>query len=240
MPFAELFRSPGPHTWLALSAGTLAGIGVLLLIRAGQVWRYRETLGYGVYAADALRKRLMRWGWGAMAATVFVGAGYIWQITHIAFLPAPESIDVQEVDPLAGMRLQIPRLGITTEIIEAPFVARQWDISRLRGEVAHLAGTAYPGQPGNAVLAGHITIPGAGWGPFQELEILQPGDRVFIEQGGQMFIYEVTENLVVDPGDVHLAFPTEDTRLTLVTCSAWDDALETYTKRIVVIALLVP
>ena len=123
-------------------------------------------------------------------------------------------------------------------MIEAPFVARQWDISRLKDEVAHLAGTAYPGEPGNAVLAGHITIPGAGWGPFQELETLQPGDRIFIERGGAEYVYVVSEKKVVEPEAVEVAYPTPDTRLTLITCTGWDALFQAYSQRIVVVALL--
>jgi LPXTG-site transpeptidase (sortase) family protein len=220
-----------------LIGGLLIGVAAVFLVRARQVWNHRRAFGYSVYSAYTLRQRLVRLSLIALGALAVVGGGYLWlrggQPTSdggsAAALPA---IDQQPA------RLFIPRLAVEAEIIEAPFVARQWDISQLRGEVAHLAGTAFPGDPGNAVLAGHITIPGAGWGPFQELDTLAGGDRVFIERGDATYVYEVFENRVVAPNAVEVAFPTEDDRLTLITCTDWDATLESYAARIVVVARL--
>ncbi len=238
----SFFKSPS--SLLVLTAALFVAAGIVFLIRAWQAWQYRQAYGYSVYRADSTRKRLTRWaratlGIGAAVAVLYgawlgLGSGQ----TPIDLLTGGDS--PAEVDPLAGMKLVIPRLAVEAALIEAPFVARQWDVSFLRGEVAHLEGTAYPGQPGNAVLAGHITIPGAGWGPFQELALLQPGDHVFILQGDHTFKYEVQENVIVDQGDVHVAFPTDDTRLTLLTCTGWDTIQEIYLQRVAIIALFIP
>ena len=104
----------------------------------------------------------------------------------------------------------------------------------------YFEGWYYPGQPGNAVLAGHVTIPDAGWGPFKDLETLQAGDRIFFEDGDKVYMYEVTDQMFVEPTDVWVAYPTDDTRLTLITCAGWSDEVEEYTQRIVVVAMLVP
>jgi sortase A len=225
--------------WLALAVGLILGISVLLVIRAGQVWRHRQAFGYSVYAADSLRKRLLRWSAAGVLLAVTVGLVYLLLPRQPLLPPSAAEAEPTPVNPLEGMRLVIPKLAVDAPLIEAPFVAQQWDISRLTNEVAHLAGTAYPGQPGNAVLAGHITIPGGGWGPFQELERLDAGDRIFIEQGRLTWVYEVTERRIVEPDDVEVAFPTNDTRLTLLTCAGWSDILDSYAQRIVVIAVLV-
>jgi LPXTG-site transpeptidase (sortase) family protein len=142
--------------------------------------------------------------------------------------------------PIAGMRLIIPQIGVDTSLIEAPVVGREWDISLLRGEVAHLGGTTSVGEHGNIVLAGHITVPGGGWGPFRELEYMLPGDEIFIRNQEEIIRYEVIDLQIVAPDDVHVVFPTEDDRLTLITCTNWDDELEVYTGRIVVIAVPIP
>jgi LPXTG-site transpeptidase (sortase) family protein len=223
---------------LALLVGLLMGVAVLLLLRAGQVWQYRRGYGYSVYSAYTLRQRLLRWGLIALVAVLGFAGVYVWRITHPAANPI-SSADSPPADAVRDdIRLFIPTLDVEAPMIEAPFVARQWDISRLKSEVAHLAGTSYPGEPGNAVLAGHITVPGAGWGPFQELETLQPGDRIFIERGGTEFVYVVSENKVVEPEAVDVAYPTPDTRLTLITCTGWDAIFQTYSQRIVIVALL--
>lgn len=224
--------------WLTLAVGLILGVSVLLLIRAGQVWQHRQAFGYSVYTADSLRKRLVRWSMAGVLLTLGIGLAYLLLPRQSFSLPVAD-VAPTAVNPLEGMRLVIPKLAVEAPLIEAPFVAQQWDISRLTNEVAHLAGTAYPGQPGNAVLAGHITVPGGGWGPFQELDRLEAGDRVFIEQGRLTWVYEVTERRIVEPGDVQVAFPTEDTRLTLLTCAGWSDILDSYAQRIVVIARLV-
>ncbi len=223
---------------LVLIVGVLIGIGVLLLIRSRQV-SARGLLGYN-RSPTSRSRQLTGWAWFALIAVLGIGLLYFWVNRPVAPPPPAEAEPtIAEEEPPPEVNLVIPQIGIEAQMIEAPFVARQWDISRLTTEVAHLAGTAYPGDSGNAVLAGHVTIPGAGWGPFQELEILQTGDHIFIERDGETFIYEVTESKIVDRTEVSVAFPTEDTRLTLITCSGWDDELEDYVQRIVIVAHLV-
>ncbi len=223
-----------------LLVGLLAGISTLLLIRAGQVWRHRRAYGYSVYTADTLRQRLRRWSVIAVGATLALGGFILWQNTRPEQAPlAADAAPPADSAPIP-VRLQIPTLAVDIPVIEAPIVGHQWDISRLRGEAAHLAGTAEPGETGNIVLAGHITVPGAGWGPFHELETLKPGDMVFIEHGQESRGYEVTDTMFVSPTSVEVTYPTDDERLTLITCSNWDANLKTYTQRVVVIAYYSP
>jgi LPXTG-site transpeptidase (sortase) family protein len=237
----DLLRSLSSANWLALGTGLALGIGVLFLIRARQAWRYRQAYGYNVYTANARRRRLYGWAGLALLGVIIVAGIYVWRIIQPSDSTnaSPASLS-QANDPLAGMLLVIPSIGIETNMIEAPIVAQQWDVSRLTTEVAHLAGTAYPGQPGNAALAGHITIPGAGWGPFKDLGMLEVGERVFIEIGEKTLVYEVSEIKTVDVNAVEVVYPTDDTRLTLLTCTGWDGVLEHYTQRIVVVAQLTP
>lgn len=230
-----------PIDWLALSVGLALGIGVVFLIRARQAWQYRHEYGYDVYTAESRRRRLLRWAGLALAGVVLIAGIYTWQVIRPgASTNTNLASDQEEVNPLAGMVLIIPRLGIEASVIEAPIMAQQWDISNMTNEVAHLEGTVYPGQPGNAALAGHITIPDAGWGPFKDLGMLQPGDHVFIQIGKKTLTYEVTEQKTVNASVVEVVFPTDDIRLTLLTCTGWDDDLQHYTQRVVVVARLTP
>jgi LPXTG-site transpeptidase (sortase) family protein len=222
---------------LAAATGVLFGICLLLLIRSRQVWTNRKAFGYDVYHADQLRLRLRRWMRIGLLGILLVGAAYLWQL--LRHEPAPDfpmQSAAEPVEALVETHLIIPHLALDTTLIEAQFVARQWDISQLRDEVAHLEGTAYPGEPGNIVLAGHVTIPNAGWGPFRDLENLQPGARIYLERGQQTWAYEMKELSYVEPTDVHVAFPTEDSRLTLITCAGWSEILQDYALRIVIIA----
>lgn len=228
-----------PAGAVPLISGAVIGLVVVLLIRAGQVWQQRRQLGYSFLDAERRRRRLRLAA--LLTLTALLGFAALWGWRQLQGPPEPdlsfaEAALTPTPDPLDAVQILIPRLAVEEPVIPAYIVARQWDISGLRGEVAHLQGTAYPGQPGNVVLAGHVTIPGAGFGPFHELSSLVPGDSIYIETRFGNLAYEVREILEVDPTAIEVALPTEDNRLTLITCSGWDDELEEYTRRVVVIA----
>lgn len=227
---------------LPLGIGLALGAGVLLLIRARQVWQYRRTYGYSTYTADHVRRRLIGSGVVAVVIVIAIAGLYLWRANTGSPLDG-QVVRSDDLDAALGvadldhMRLIIPRLGVETTFIEASFVADQWDISQLEAEVAHLAGTAYPGQPGNVVLAGHITIPVRDTpGPFYELDQLQNGDKIYVEHRNTTYTYEVFRNLLVESTDIEVVFPTDDNRLTLITCSGWDGSLQAYAQRLVVVA----
>jgi LPXTG-site transpeptidase (sortase) family protein len=225
-----------PKDLIALAIGLLLGISLVLFIRSRQAWTKRQAFGYNVYTATRQRVRLGRLSLFALAATALIGGAYL--ARDMLSVPGAEETPSEGAGAPAEVEtiLLIPRLAVETTMIEIPFVGQQWDISRLKDEAAHLEGTAYPGEPGNVVLAGHITIPDAGWGPFKDLHTLTPGDRVFIEHGAATYVYVVSEVKEVAPTDVQVAYPTADNRLTLITCSGWSDILEDYTHRVVVVA----
>jgi sortase A len=105
----------------------------------------------------------------------------------------------------------------------------QWEVAPM--DVGHHEGTANPGQVGNVVLAGHRDINSA---LFRELDRLQPGDEVFVSNGLGEYRYLVEESMVVSPSYVQVMDPTDDKRVTLITCTPIGLA----TQRLVVIAKL--
>lgn len=221
---------------IALAIGLILGISLILFIRSRQAWTKRRAFGYDVYTATRQRTRLGRLSLFALAAAVLVGGATLaWSRLKQSTVESTQEAGADS-SALAETVLLIPKLAVETKMVEVPYVGRQWDISRLRGEAAHLEGTAYPGEPGNVVLAGHITIPDAGWGPFKDLHTLEPGDRVFIEHGPTTYVYAVREVNIVAPTDVQVAYPTEDNRLTLITCTGWSDLQDDYTQRVIVVA----
>lgn len=231
-----------PENLIVILVGIILGISVVLMMRARQVRRNRHAFGYSYGRAQQARR------WLTVGAVLGLGlvlsfAGYrLWVNLRPPVLPetagaASEDVYLQLSDPLSNMFITIPTLGVRTDLVPAPFVANQWDISRLTDEVAHLEGTPLPGQPGNVVLAGHVTVPGAGWGPFQELEQLQVGDRIFIETSQNTLVYDVIEIKTVEATDVEVTFPTPEDRLTLITCTGWSDILQAYVQRVVVVAV---
>ncbi len=81
----------------------------------------------------------------------------------------------------------------------------------------HLHGTAFPGEDGACVVAGHRDT------HFAVLERLEPGDRIqAVDRGGRRHGYRVREFAVVDRDDVGALAPAGGAELILVTCWPFD------------------
>ena len=111
-------------------------------------------------------------------------------------------------DPVAI--IAIPAIGLDQVVVEGVGAAQ------LAVGPGHYPGTALPGQPGNAGIAGNRTTHGA---PFNALADLVPGDPVVLTTLQGSFTYRVTRNLVVAPDDVAVLRPTATPQLTLTTCN---------------------
>jgi sortase A len=77
-----------------------------------------------------------------------------------------------------------------------------------------MPGTALPGTPGNAVIAGRRYTYG---GPFGSLDSLSKGARIKIVDGVGTFTYRVKRVFTVVSGQHDVVVPTQDNRLTMVT-----------------------
>jgi len=135
-------------------------------------------------------------------------------------------------------RLVISPLDLDVPVVELPITDNSWDVSVITHEVAHLEGTANPGEKNNMVLAGHVTLR-RGAGPFLNLESLKPGDMAIVYAGEQAYTYRVISKNHIGPTDVSVAYPTSEPILTLITCTNWDAENRVYTQRVAVIAQLV-
>lgn len=150
----------------------------------------------------------------------------------------PEDGSAESEAAPAATRLVIPALRVNAPVVEVPLANGTWDVSGLTYEVAHLGGTANPGENGNLALTGHITLR-RGSGPFLHLEALQPGDLAIVYAEDQAYMYRVVNKRHVGPTDVSVTFPTSEPILTLITCTNWDAENRTYTERVAVIAELI-
>jgi len=84
----------------------------------------------------------------------------------------------------------------------------------------HLSASALPGQPGNAVIAGHRDT------HFGFLQRLAVGEPLAVETvNGRSHLYQVVHIDVVDARRSSLLLDTEDSVVSLVTCYPFD-ALE--------------
>src|SRR5690606_4764231 len=95
------------------------------------------------------------------------------------------------------------------------------------------------GAPGNTVLNGHHNIYGE---VFRDLYRLQKGDTIQVFSNGEMFEYVVVYTAVLpernQPMDVRITNaewiqPTEDERLTVITCWPY----ESNTHRVLIVAV---
>ncbi len=81
-----------------------------------------------------------------------------------------------------------------------------------RKGVGHYAGSYFPGQDGNILIAGHRTS------FFRNFEYLEIGDPVYFETTYGNFTYEVSEFKIIDGKDNSIAKDTSSEQLTMYTC----------------------
>jgi LPXTG-site transpeptidase (sortase) family protein len=86
--------------------------------------------------------------------------------------------------------------------------------------VGHNLDSALPGQPGNVVLTGHVSVADpANAAYFARLDKLVPGDVVDLYSGDTVFHYRVTKLTVVPPTAVNVVRSDGGSTLTLITCT---------------------
>lgn len=161
--------------------------------------------------------------------------------------PTPFPVPSRENMPRGAIgRIVIPAIDRDALIFEVGWHTEEiggqkvavWDT--LSGAVGHHRGSAPLGGPGNTVLSGHTG--GKDGGVFRGLWDLQPGDEIWIiTREGQEYLYiveevfklqEVGASLEQRLQNARYMDPTEDDRLTLITC--WPEWA--YTHRVVAIA----
>ncbi len=137
---------------------------------------------------------------------------------------------------LGELWLEIPSLGLKTQIVGVPKMEDGWDIQWLWDQAGYLEGTAYPSLAGNSVITAHVYTPDGLPGPFVDLHKLGWGDQIIIHAFGERYIYEVRYNLKVSPqasAFKHEEYPW----VTLVTCQGYNEGDNSYRYRILVRAV---
>lgn len=175
---------------------------ILLLFVAYELW------GTGAYTSaqqGKLGKELARqWAGGTIA-----GGG-----------PATSPVTREPVKLGHGLALiRIPRLGKDYHYVVVEGVS----VEDLRKGPGHYPGTALPGGLGNFVVSAHRTTYLA---PFNRVDELKAGDKILIDTQDQQYVYQVTGEKVVSPGDMDVTDPVPfhpgqaptDHLITLTTC----------------------
>lgn len=140
---------------------------------------------------------------------------------------------------MAGVRLEIPSLGIQLSIVGVPKKGGSWDVTWLGKQAGWLEGSAFPSWNGNSVLTGHVYDSNGLPGPFVNLHKLKYGDKIVIYAHGQKYTFEVRENKIVEPDNASVMKHEEKPWLTLITCKEYDQQTNTYQKRVAIRAVLV-
>jgi sortase A len=139
--------------------------------------------------------------------------------------PVAPAAGVAPAEGEAGGRLEIPDIGVDWIFVEGI------GVDDLRQGPGHFPATPFPGQAGNASLAGHRTTYGA---PFNRIDELEPGDEIAVTTLQGRFTYTVSEQRIVRPDQVEVLRNFGDNRLTLIACHPKYSARQ----RIVVVAQL--
>ena len=123
--------------------------------------------------------------------------------------------------PAFGM-IEIPKIDLVHPVFEG------FEESQIHWGPGHWPGSAQPGQPGNAVFAGHRVTHTR---PFLDIDLLVPGDRITFRTNDGTAVYEVTEHLIVTPDATWIAQPTPEATVTLFACHPKRSAKQRYVVR---------
>ena len=135
------------------------------------------------------------------------------------------------------VQLRIPVLSVDAAIEQVPIRAGQMGEPVDPWRVGWYPAVSRPGDSTNVVLAGHRDWWNVGPTVFAQLDLLQPGDAVYLlDQHGSGFVYRVTESRVI-PADTNAQEIVSDTGIetvTLVTCTGTFNGKEYESRRVVV------
>ncbi len=107
-------------------------------------------------------------------------------------------------------RIEIPRARVSAMIAEGTVE------TVLRRAVGHIEGTALPGEPGNAALAGHRDT------FFRGLRRMRRNDTITVTTVDGVHHYVVDSIRIVGPSAIDVLDPSPKPTLTLVTCYPFD------------------
>lgn len=137
-------------------------------------------------------------------------------------LAAAESGQPSVVPGNLPTRIVVSSAGIDSTIAEVGVVRQDgrtvWETAwRSAG---HHLDSARPGQPGNMVITGHVSVVDrANVAVFKTLDRVKPGDIVEVSAGDSVYRYAVDRVTVVSPAALNLLRSSHDARVTLITCT---------------------
>lgn len=120
--------------------------------------------------------------------------------------------------PYQNFKLSIPKINLDWGKVVV-------DTNNFEDNLAHLPGSALPGEKGNIFITGHSSLTqfykeGNYKAVFARLPELKKGDEIDLEVSGQTYKYFIEGMKIVDPKDVSVVNPPDNSGryLTLMTC----------------------
>ena len=159
--------------------------------------------------------------------------------------PAPTATPVPATRAGLPVRLKIPALKVDAAVEQVGLTPEgAMDVPKEYANVGWFNQRARPGEPGNAVVAGHVDSK-TGKAVFWDVKKLKPGDEIVVagDDGVERrFIVESSELYKGQEAPLGRIFgPTPDTRLTLITCEGvFDRRAQEYDSRRVIYAMAAP
>lgn len=209
VPFWDRPKPKKDWYWfLGRLGSSLIIVGLLMFLFVGyQLW------GTGIEEAQSQNKLENRFSDIAVTTTSTPSTSVAPSISEppvTTTVAPPNPVLINEGDPIAI--IDIPTIGVTKYVVAGVQTA---DLKKGPG---HYPGTPFPGELGNASIAGHRTTYGE---PFRHLDDLNLGDPIIItDLLGRQFTYLVTNQQVVEATDSWVVATTDRTQaiLTLTTC----------------------
>lgn len=147
---------------------------------------------------------------------------------------ADDEIDAEVTISIPAIEVEAP---IVTLFIRAfPDGQVTWDTSEITSEVGYLDGLPWFGEGGNIVLGGHSELTGREPSVFYDLDDVELGDEIIVNDHGEEYVYIVTDIFEVEQYDLSILYPTNTEQLTLMTCDVDSLVGGVYNRRVVVIA----
>lgn len=119
-------------------------------------------------------------------------------------------------------RIVVPSAGIDAPVAEVGVVMEEgravWETAWQAA--GHHIDSAMPGQPGNVVITGHVSVADhRNLAAFATLDRISDGDLIEVYSGAAVYSYAVERVTVVPPDAVHLLRSDSEAIVTLITCT---------------------
>ena len=137
--------------------------------------------------------------------------------------PTDSSITTDKTQPTAAISFTYDAVGISAPVEwNVPYSAKNIAVA-LQSGLAHVKGSAVPGESGTSIITGHSSnvawARGAYKTVFAPLLKSKLGDQFSVTRDDTTYRYEVTEIYEVDPARVDLLNGSDTVAMRLITCT---------------------